>query len=141
MEPVIQNQKPSKILLICLDAVCQNFQIVKISGEFRSYSSNSQQIILCYISCAFRCILRLHQPYPRVILEEFSSLVYCHVMRAHLLYVLYLLTRKRHEILLDPEKHLSLDLSVIFAEKLKVRKQSSRHSVLYSHHSRLSLSA
>ena len=62
-------------------------------------------------------------------------------MRAHLLYVLYLLTRKRHEILLDPEKHLSLDLSVIFSEKFKVWKQSSRHSVLYSHHSRLSLSA
>ena len=58
-------------------------------------------------------------------------------MRTHLLQIRYRLPRKSHQVLLDSQEYLSLYLTVIFPQKFEIRQQSSRHRILYSHHSRI----
>ena len=54
-------------------------------------------------------------------------------MRTHLLDVLNGLARQGHEVLLDAQEDLTLDLAIVLAQKFEVRKKSSGHRILYRH--------
>ena len=51
-----------------------------------------------------------------------------------------LLARKGHEVLLDSQEHLTLDLAVMLAQELKVRKKSTGNSILDRHDCSIGLS-
>ena len=52
--------------------------------------------------------------------------------------VFHLLPRKSHQVLLDAKENLTLYLTVVRAQEVKVRQKSSGNRILYRHYSRIS---
>lgn len=123
---IVEDQEAGEILLIGFNAGPEDLQAEQFGGQFRGHGADAPELLLRHVGRTFRRILRLHQMDPGTLpLEERAGLVDGHVMRPHLPDIPERLAGKGHQVLTDPEIHLSLDLPVILAEQFEIMDQSA----------------
>ena len=133
---VVQDEEAGEIFVVGFDLRSEDFQSEFLGGEGRGNGPYALQPFTGDVRGAFGRIFAFDHLDPGALsFEEGAGLVDGHVVGADFPDVFHFLSGKGHEVLVNLQIDLSLDLLGILAKEVEVGQQSAGNGILDSHDS------